>query len=116
MLTNKKIAVGLGTPTTKVLSNSDFNKKIKKTTSILKLLYEGKSLNRFEAEFHNDHCLNSTISAIGKYGIAINREWERVPCLGGKTTCKVKRYWLASTPDNLEKAQKVLSIVEASNE
>jgi len=36
--------------------------KATKLEIILRQLVNGKSLNRFEAEHHHDHCLNSTIS------------------------------------------------------
>jgi hypothetical protein len=116
MENNKKIAVGLDAPTTKNYSKNDFIKQIKKTTLILKLLYEGKSLNRFEAEHYNDHCLNSTISSIENYGIAINRTWESVPCLLGKSTIRVKRYWLDFSPENISKTKKRLQLSGGANE
>jgi hypothetical protein len=107
---NKKIAVGLGTPTTELKQQNEPCKTETKTTSILKLLYEGKSLNRFEAEHFNDHCLNSTISSIERYGIVINRTWELVPCLDGNATVKVKRYWLDLSPKNITLTQRKLQI------
>ena len=51
------------------------------------------SLNRFEAEEHGDHCLNSTISRIQSRGVMVARRWERVPTRFG-TTAKVLRYWI----------------------
>jgi hypothetical protein len=116
MQLDKKIAVGLGILTTTTKSQTNFTQKTNKTFSILKLLYEGKSLNRFEAELHNDHCLNSTISSIGRYGVLICREWERVSCLGGSATCKVKRYWLEPSLENLARTQKTLKSMEHSND
>ncbi len=116
MENNKKIAAGLDAPTTKNYSKNDFIKQIKKTTLILKLLYEGKSLNRFEAEHYNDHCLNSTISTIERYGISINRNWESVPCINGKSTIKVKRYWIDASPENIKIAQQKLQLIGDKND
>jgi hypothetical protein len=55
-----------------------------KLATILILLVSGRSLNKFEAENHHDHCLNTTVSTLQNgHGIVIDRERETVPCLNG---------------------------------
>lgn len=86
--------------------------KTKKAT-ILKLLASGKSLNRFEAEYHHDHCLNSTISDLqNNHGIEFHRDRESVPCLGGMATTSVNRYWLSTKPDNIKRTHDLLAYWE----
>ena len=76
--------------------------KATKLENILRQLLNGKSLNRFEAEHHHDHCLNSTISTLQNgHGIIIDREREKVPCLDGVATTSVNRYRLHATYENL---------------
>ena len=67
-----------------------------KAAAILRILAEGGSLNRFEAERHGDHALPSTVSNLQeKYGFRIDRKPERIPNrYGTLTTCA--RYWLAA--------------------
>ena len=80
-----------------------------KIGTILRVLVPGRSLNRFEAEQHHDHCLHSTVSALQRrYGIDIERKSETVPCLGGTATASVKRYWLDTNPDNIARARALL--------
>jgi hypothetical protein len=87
--------------------------KTTKLATILRLLVNSKSLNRFEAEHHHDHCLNSTISALRNgQGIEIECERESVPCLGGMATVSVKRYWLNTKPDNVKRARDLLKHLE----
>lgn len=74
---------------------------------VLAMLYRG-SMNRFEAERVGDHCLNSTIPEIEKKGVAIFREWEVVPCLGGKKPTRVCRYRVESSGDNMSRARDLL--------
>jgi hypothetical protein len=107
----KKMAVGLGTTTTTNTKQCD-SKALKSTklATILRLLVNGQSLNRFDAEHHHDHCLNSTISALQNgHGITIERERESVPCLGGMATVSVNRYWLNTQPDNVKQARDLLN-------
>jgi hypothetical protein len=87
--------------------------KTTKLEKILRQLVNGKSLNRFEAEHHHDHCLNTTISILqNKRGIIIDRERENVPCLNGADTTSVNRYWLNTEPDNIKRAHDLLSFWE----
>jgi hypothetical protein len=87
--------------------------KATKLENILRQLLNGKSLNRFEAEHHHDHCLNSTISTLQNgHGIIIDREREKVPCLDGAATTSVNRYWLNTKPENIKLAQTLLSFWE----
>jgi hypothetical protein len=87
--------------------------KSTKRENILRQLVNGKSLNRFEAEHHHDHCLNTTISTLQNgHGIIIDRERETVPCLNGTTTVSVNRYWLNVEPENIKRAQILLSFWE----
>ncbi|WP_137804030.1 hypothetical protein [Pseudomonas sp. G(2018)] len=70
----------------------------------------GASLNRFEAEDLGDHCLNTTISVLGKrFGLIIERHYERVPNRWGKP-CRVKRYSLPFS--ERENAYKVLAYLK----
>jgi len=109
-----KMAVGLGTTTTTNTKQADFKAlKTSKLATILGLLVIGRSLNRFDAEHHHDHCLNSTISALQNgHGIQIERERESVPCLGGMATVSVNRYWLNTKPDNVKRARELLNHLE----
>ncbi len=109
-----KMVVGPDTTTTKNTKQAD-SKALKSTklATILRLLVNSKSLNRFEAEHHHDHCLNSTISALQNgHGIQIERERESVPCLGGMATVSVNRYWLNTKPDNVKRARDLLAHLE----
>jgi len=62
-----------------------------KESMILAILLTGRSLNRFEAERHGDHCLHSTIATLRSKGYVFHDEWERVPTHYGKEA-HVKRY------------------------
>jgi len=66
----------------------------RKLDTIRRVLCEGVSLNRFEAERYGDHCLNSTIAELkNRQQLAILSEWETVPNRFGDPV-RVKRYWL----------------------
>ena len=85
-----------------------------KVETILRQLVNGKSLNRFEAEHHHDHCLNTTISTLQNgRGIIIDRKRENVPCLEGTRTCSVNRYWLNTKADNVMRARALLNQLES---
>lgn len=77
-------------------ANSNESTKTKghssKKNSILAVL-RTRSLNRFEAERHGDHCLHSTISELRKDGHAFHDEWETVPTRFRRDV-RVKRYYL----------------------
>ena len=62
-------------------------------------LLKAQSLNRFEAERHGDHCLNSTISSLKKDGHIIHGVMEKVPTRFGKPV-PVKRYFLIKGASN----------------
>jgi hypothetical protein len=82
-----------------------------KLEAILRVFASGKSLNRFEAEHHHDHCLHSTVSGIEKcYGVVFDRRWETIPCLRGRATVRCKRYWLRPTPENIAMVQALLKM------
>ncbi|MDX9718432.1 MAG: hypothetical protein RBT67_13765 [Thauera sp.] len=53
-----------------------------------------RGLNRFEAERHGDHCLNSTIAELRADGCVIHSEWETVPTRFNSKGVRVLRYWL----------------------
>lgn len=106
MTTPKKMAALLATDTT-TTPVEDF-KPLTKTGRILSLLVAGKTLNRFEAEDHHEHCLPSTISTLQREGIVIERVNEAVPCVNGAYTCHVKRYWLGTQPENIKHARALL--------
>lgn len=88
--------------------HSDDSANHTKIASMLRLLVNGRSLNRFDAESHHDHCLHSTVSKLQEWGLKVDRHWEKVPCLGARAQVRVKRYWLRCDPDNLELATKLL--------
>lgn len=95
--------------TTSENQHSDVTRKTKIET-ILGLFIKGLSLNRFEAEGHHDHCLHTTVSTLENgYGILIERVSETVPCLRGTKTTRCKRYWLKRDPENLKRAQALLT-------
>ena len=101
MNTPKKMAALLRTDAT-TTPTQDSKTKIE---TILGLFIGGKSMNRFEAEQHHDHCLHSTVSTIqNQHLITIASEYERVPCMGGDGTVRVKRYWLDTNPKNIKAA------------
>lgn len=84
--------------------------RLSKLANILKVFYRGQSLNRFEAEHHHDHCLNTTVSILQNgYGIQIDRKRERVPCLNRRAWTSVNRYWLSGTDENKKRAYALLS-------
>ncbi|MFM1765893.1 MAG: hypothetical protein RIU71_1656 [Pseudomonadota bacterium] len=110
----KKMVVGPDTTTT-TNTKPAVSKALKSTklANILRQLVTGQTLNRFEAEHHHDHCLNSTVSALQNgHGIAIERERESVPCLGGVATVSVNRYWLNTKPENIKRARDLLAYLE----
>lgn len=82
----------------------------KKWVSVLRHLLNVGSLNRFEAErFVNDHCLHTTIASLRRdFGIVFGRKFECVPCLKGRATTRVKRYWLDPDPENLKRTRAAL--------
>lgn len=93
-------------------SGLNTSKKTKLAT-ILILLVSGRSLNRFDAEHHHDHCLNTTISTLQNgHGIVIDRERETVPCLSGTASVSVSRYWINTKPDNIKRARDLLAKLE----
>jgi hypothetical protein len=49
-----------------------------KIQRILDVLVSGRTLNRFDAERYGDHCLNSTIAKLRRYGYTIIGTWEYV--------------------------------------
>jgi hypothetical protein len=87
--------------------------KTTKLATILRLLVNGKSLNRFEAERHHDHCLHTTVSTLQNgQGITIDRMFESVPCNRGTAWTRVCRYWLNTCPDNIQRARVLLAYME----
>lgn len=105
MTTSKKMAALLVTDTTTTPSHDSKTK----LETILHLFVRGISLNRFDAEHHHDHCLHSTVSTLqNQHLITIASEYERVPCLGGAGTVRVKRYWLDATPINMRPRRELL--------
>ncbi|WAJ69746.1 hypothetical protein [Catenovulum adriaticum] len=84
-------------------------KRMNKVGRVLYHLYQGGTLNRFEAEEQlHDHCLNSTISKISNdLGVVIERKTEVViGYQGHKSPCK--RYSINSHPNNMYMACKQL--------
>ena len=70
-----------------------------KSATILSILKSGQSLNRFEAERHGDHALNSTVSELRGKGYKLESVWEEVPTRFGKPV-RVKRYFFGGAADN----------------
>lgn len=107
-----KMAVGLGTTTT-TKNSKHADSKTTKLANILGLLVSGRSLNRFEAEHHHDHCLHTTVSTLQNgHGITIERMFESVPCNRGTAWTRVCRYWLNAKPDNTQRARDLLAKLE----
>jgi hypothetical protein len=81
-----------------------------KIATILSLLLDGYSFNRFEVEPIGDHCLHSTISTLANdYGLTFVRTPEQVPNrFGGET--RVVRYSLP--PFERDLANKVFSMLK----
>jgi hypothetical protein len=95
-------------------NEEEYTKKMKPDTkeyNILKVLADGRSLNRFEAIRLHDTALNSTISTLQqKTGLYIDRKTERVPCVHGTKMATVCRYWLPES--ELPKARRLLGLPE----
>ena len=91
------------------------NKPRTKVGTILRQFVLGRNFNRFEAEDHHDHCLHSTVSTLqNNYGIKVEREFETVPCLRGRSTVRCKRYWLDTSPENIKAARALLFMMGCS--
>ena len=86
--------------------------RTKLETVLRQFLLPGRNFNRFEAEDFHDHCLHSTVSTLQNgYGLKIEREFETVPCLRGRSSVRCKRYWLNTSPDNIAAARLLLSML-----
>ena len=110
-MTDKEMAARPETiATTSSTQQADVIATTTKIETILRVFVPGASLNRFEAERHHDHCLHSTVASLEGYGITIGRQWEKVPCLGGRAWVRCKRYWLERQPDNVAAAQALLAV------
>jgi hypothetical protein len=66
-----------------------------KLRRILSALIDGRRLTRFDAEQLGDHCLPSTVSALQRLGITIQREPVALEGRHGRFRCCV--YWLAES-------------------
>lgn len=85
------------------------NKEPVKVARVLHYLYQGGTLNRFEAAaMLHDTCLNSTISALrNDFNITVSGQTERVEGYQKlETICQ--RYWLEGSLANIETAYRVL--------
>lgn len=108
----KKMAALLDTNATTEPSLNSIPKQTleRKWMRILRVMLHG-TVNRFEAERHGDHCLNSTVAEIGRdHQISIDWVWEEVPAMGGRAVARVKRYWVERTEDNLNRARGLLGM------
>lgn len=65
-----------------------------KKDTIRLALRNPQGLNRFDAERHGDHCLNSTIAELRADGCIFHSEWEMVPTRFNPNGARVLRYWL----------------------
>lgn len=70
-----------------------------KEQRIISALSNPRGLNRFEAENHGDHCLNSTISRLKEKGYSIYSRRETVPNRFSSTPTSCNRYWLMAQPE-----------------
>jgi len=69
-------------------------------------MYRRGSLNRFEAaRLCHDTALNSTVPALQKKGIRIDRKFETVPCVNGTKRVSVCRY---SIPEDQMKIARIM--------
>lgn len=83
--------------------------KPRKWHRILKVLAEGATLTRFDAEQLGDHCLHSTVAALEHRGVEIHRQQVVVPGRFGVVHCK--RYRLA--PLSMDRARELLAVKPA---
>lgn len=83
------------------------NEPPRKWRRVLAALYDGQSLNRFEAARElRDWTLNSTVSELEGKGIRIERASESVPGAFGTVHCK--RYQLS--PESRQRARELLGV------
>lgn len=84
-----------------VTANISKEKVITKLDRVINLLkHHPEGLNRFEAEGHGEHCLNSTVAVIrAMYGDKLIQRWETVPSRFTNKGVRVLRYWLAGGQD-----------------
>lgn len=68
-----------------------------KKARVLDALKHPRGLNRFEAERIGEHCLNSTVSRLGREGYVIAAEWEKVRSRFCADGVRVKRYRLVES-------------------
>ena len=81
---NMGVLLNTGTPATGL--SFGYKPKTKLEVKWKRLLREliDRTLNRFDAERHGDHCLNSTISDLRRDQlVSISWNWEEVPCMEG---------------------------------
>lgn len=83
-------------PTSKASESVKVQHHDTKKARILAIL-RTRSLNRFEAERHGDHCLHSTIAALRQDGFEFYDEYETVPTNWG-ADARVKRYHFLRGP------------------
>jgi hypothetical protein len=83
------------------------NESRMKWRRLLEVLAAGESLTRFDAERHGDHAFNTTVSLIGRKGIAVSREPIVLQGRYGEIRCK--RYWL--DPEQRKVALRLLGSV-----
>lgn len=93
------------------LNENNITKKTKRKRVLAWFLCaseQGCKVTRFDAEHIGDHCLNSTVSEIGRLdGIEVNRqETKRPNQFGSLTSCK--EYWLDN--DSKDKAAVFLGV------
>jgi hypothetical protein len=89
-----------------ITSETNISNGQEKWRRILALLITGKKLTRFDVEPYGDHCFNTSVSVIGKKGIAISREAIVIEGKFGVFRCK--RYWLES--EEIERAGRLLTV------
>ena len=109
-IANKKAPAATGASKSTLTSKLDSNpsKPTTKRHTILLALAQGRKLTRFTAEHLRDHCLNTTVSEIGRYDkiIVSRKRISFTNSAGHSVSCNL--YWLE--PDQQGKAMKILGL------
>jgi hypothetical protein len=103
-MTHEKVAPHDAGPDRRSTCSKNNNRSEQKWRRILRLLATGARVTRFDAEECGDHAFNSTVSALGRWGVCVSRE--AIVIEGRYGTIHCKRYWLE--PDECERAWSLL--------
>lgn len=108
---NMGVLLNTGTPATGL--SFGYKPKPKLEVKWKRLLREliDRTLNRFDAERHGDHCLNSAIADLRRDQlVSISWNWEEVPSMGGRAMARVKRYWVSRDEVSMRHARGLLEM------